>query len=393
MKLISSDLKAELNLRKEKIQQMLRTQNADACLVSTNINLLYTTGKVINGYVYIPVEGDAFFFVRRPAGYEDENLAYIRKPEQIPDILCENGYPLPEVLMLEGDEITHGEWLRYEAIFTPKKTLNATALLRTVRSVKTDYEIDLLKKSAQIQSDIFRRVPSMYRAGMTDTELAAEFEKAMRLAGCVPQMRTFGEAMESGLCAVWTGENACAPSPYDFSLGGAGHPALPLGDAGVKIENGTSVMIDCGGNFTGYMSDQTRTFSVGKLPQKAYEAHQVAREMMDAIADFIKPGTVCEDVYHLALGIADRHGISEYLMGYAQQAKFIGHGIGLVVNELPVLCDRNKTLIEPNMVLAVEPKIVVPGVGAVGLENSFVVTSNGTEKITLTPEEIIAIEE
>lgn len=370
---------------------MMATQQADACLISSNSNLLYTCGRVLNGFAYIPIEGEACFFARRPVGLQGEQIYYIRKPEQIPDILRENGITLPQVLMLEEGEISHNEWLRLNATFNPQKTIDATALLRMVRSVKTDYEITQTKLSAQLQSEIFALVPSLYRSGMTDTELAAAFEWEMRVRGAVPRMRIFGPSMEGALCTVWGGDNAAVPSPYDFSLGGAGHPAMPLGDSGIVLKTGTTAMIDCGGNFSGYMSDQTRAFSLGKIPTKAYDTHQIALDIIHHLEENIKPGVLCEDIYKDTLRIVDENKLSPFFMGYTQQAQFIGHGIGIVVNELPVLCDRNKTPIQENMILAIEPKFTLPGIGAVGLENSYIVRTNGLEKITTAPEEILPL--
>jgi len=79
-------------------------------------------------------------------------------------------------------------------------------------------------------------------------------------------------------------------------------------------------------------------------------------------------------------------------MGTKQQAKFVGHGIGLEINEAPVFAPRVKQELQPGMVFALEPKIVLPGVGPVGIENSWVINEHGVEKLTLCPEEIIDLE-
>jgi Xaa-Pro aminopeptidase len=148
-------------------------------------------------------------------------------------------------------------------------------------------------------------------------------------------------------------------------------------------------MVDINGNFTGYIADQSRTYSVGKLPQMAYDAHAVSIEIQEAIAKAGVPGATCEQLWQLSLDIVKKHGLEAYYMGTTQQAKFVGHGIGLEINELPVLCGRNPQPLEVGNTIALEPKFVLPGIGAVGTENSYIVQESGMEKITFAPEEII----
>lgn len=104
-----------------------------------------------------------------------------------------------------------------------------------------------------------------------------------------------------------------------------------------------------------------------------------------------KPGVACEELYDLAIGIVTKAGFADNFMGLEQKARFIGHGIGLEINEMPVLAPRMKQELEPGMVFALEPKIVLPGIGPVGIENSWAVTAEGVEKLTLCKEEIVEI--
>ena len=383
-------IEQELNIRWEKIQAKLKQEQIDACFISTNVNLLYTLGRIINGYVYLPQEGKPLVFIKRPEGIIDENFIYIRKPEDIPAILNEKNIGLPTTLLLESGEIYHDEWTRLEAVFQPAKIINGTTLLRKVRSIKTDYELEQITASARLQSLSYSQIPSLYRKGMTDHDLATAIEYNARLNGNLGIFRTFGQSMEIFMGSVLAGDNAEEASPYDFALGGAGiHSSLPIGHNGAPLIEGTSIMVDISGNYTGYISDLTRTFSVGKLHQKAYDAHQVAIEIQQQLVEMGKPGAVCEDFYLTALKIAEKYGLSDCFMGTKQQAKFVGHGVGLVINELPVLCNRNKELLKENMVIALEPKFIIKGVGAVGVENTFIVRKNGMEKITQVEEEII----
>lgn len=167
--------------------------------------------------------------------------------------------------------------------------------------------------------------------------------------------------------------------------------SCPLGANGTVLKEGTAIMVDMAGNYTAYMTDMTRVFSVGKLTDLAYRAHQTSLKIQSEIENVARPGTSCAELYNIALQITESEGLESYFMGTKQQAKFVGHGIGIQINELPVLTPRSKELLEPNMVFALEPKYVIPGVGAVGIENSFLVTESGLEKITLFNEEIIEL--
>jgi len=182
---------------------------------------------------------------------------------------------------------------------------------------------------------------------------------------------------------ILAGDNGGAVSPYDFALGGAGlHPSLPVGQSGVVLKEGMAVMVDIAGNFYGYLTDCTRTFGIGKLAPKAIEAHAVSIAIRNALAAAGKPGVRCEDLYALALEMADDAGLADCFMGGAQKAKFVGHGTGLVINEQPVLGARSKDILEAGMCIALEPKFVIPGTGAVGVEDTFLVTPSGMEILT-----------
>ncbi len=381
----------ELSIRLKKIQIALSGIAADACLISTNVNMLYVAGRVLNGYCYIPVEGEPVFFIRRPIGLKGDNVRYIRKPEQIREMLIEMGISLPNYLLVEAAEIPHLDFVRLEKAMQVNRVGDCTHLLREVRAIKTEQEIAFIKESAARQSEMFTELPKHYKAGMTDSDISIIADQILRKKGCMPNLRIFGSTMEGGISCVWAGDNAATPSPYDFSLGGGGVESFPVGDNGTVLKEGMSIMVDTGCAVNGYISDQTRTFSVGKLVQKAYDVHQVSLEIQTLLSQLIKPGVICEDVYQTALTIVNKYQLSDSFMGTFQQAPFVGHGVGLVVNEPPVLCDRNKTVIEANMAIAIEPKFIVEGVGAVGTENTYVVRKDGLEKVTEAEEGVLNI--
>ena len=380
----------DLNIRLKRVQQLLAEAGSDAALISTDVNIYYLTGIVFSGYIYLPAEGEPLWFVQRPSGLQGEQVIYIHKPEEISNVLKEKNIPLPESLFLEADQITHNEFIRLEAALHPVRTGNMTVLLRKARMIKTPWEIGQLRFSAKKHAEIFQAIPALFRKGMTEIEFQVEIEYLMRKTGSIGFFRTFGANMKVFMASLLSGNNADVPSPIDFALGGRGiHPILPIGASDDLITEGSAIMIDFAGNFSAYQSDMTRAFSFGKLPEIAYQAHQVSIEMHQWFMEEAKPGTACSDIYNQMLNMVKGSGFAANFMGFSQQAKFVGHGVGLEINEPPVMMSRSSDLLQKGMALAFEPKFVLRGIGAVGIENTYLVTDSGVEKLTVGVEEII----
>ena len=389
----SPALAKELKLRWNKIQQNMSDVHADGLLICDNVNLYYVSGRIFRGYCYIPVKGEPIFFVRRPLGLNGTQVVYIRKPEEIGEYLQKNGIAFPDKLLLESDSISYSDYKRYETIFTPKEILNGTALLRRCRSIKTPYEIDLIRQSGELHAKTYETIPSLYRKGMTDVEFSIELEHECRKLGSLGIFRIFGQSMEIFMGSVLAGDNADTPSPYDFAMGGAGlDVSLPVGCNGTVLTEGMSLMVDMGGNFTGYMTDMTRTYAIGSVQELALKAHETSIAIHQAIAAKARPGVAAKDLYELAAEMANHAGLSDYFMGHRQKAGFIGHGVGIEINEAPVLAPRSRDILAEGMVFALEPKFVIPGTGALGIENTYAVTADGVEKLTVCKEELISLQ-
>ena len=380
----------ELELKWRRIQQAMRQEEADGCLLTMNMNLYYVSGQVFNGYFYLPAEGRPYWFVKRLTIPETNQVHVIRKPEQIPDFFRDLNLAMPRKLLLEADELSYNEYIRLQHVFRAEATGNASALIRHIRMIKTPWEIEQMRISARKHEAVYREIPACYRPGMRDIELQIEIEKRMRVHGSLGYFRAFGSNMDIFMGSLLAGENAGEPSPFDFALGGTGmHASGPLGANGTLLREGTTVMADMSGNYTAYQTDMTRVFSIGKLPDRAYRVHRVALEIQARMERTAKPGVPCAELYRDALAMAGQEGLEDCFMGTRFQAKFVGHGVGLEINELPVLTTRSKDILQPGMTFAFEPKFVLAGIGAVGIENTFLVTDSGVEKMTLLDENII----
>ena len=386
------DQKNELTLRQRRVQQFIAAMQADACIITSPVNQYWLSGFVFDGYLLLYPEGEALLFIRRPAGITDGRAISIRKPEQIPSLLCEAGYALPRRLLLEADQLTFNSATRLQAAMEMPETLNISGELRRLRSVKSDWELNQIRESAQLHRQVYELIPSLYRRGMSDLELQIEIEREMRLHGSVGIFRSFGENMDIFMGSMLAGDNAQAASPFDYALGGGGiSPLLPLGANGTKLLPGMTLMVDMAGNYRPWMDDMSRTFAIGEVPDLAFEAHQLSIDIIRTLEQTAKAGTPCADLYLLAVEMVREKGMQSYFMGTTQQAKFIGHGVGLEINEPPVLTSRSKEILLTGMAIAVEPKFVLPGIGPVGIENTYIIHENRMENITLCEEEIIVL--
>lgn len=390
MKFIPDDLRLDIGTRISSIRHHMKAGGIDALLIASNANIYYTTGRFFRGYVYIPSDKDPIWFLIKPDVFDEEkDVVRIRKPEMIPQELAKRGYGLPATVGLEFGSLTYSDEQRLAALFPESKILDATQALQLARMVKTDWEIERMREDGIHQSEVYRRIPHCYQEDMTDVQLQIEIERVLRLEGCLGIVRTSGNLMDINLGSVIAGSNADVPSPYDFTMGGAGiDPSLPGGANGTTLKPGTTVMVDMNGSFNGYQTDMTRVWSIGEIPHLALRAHECSRSILRALESMGVPGTPVASLYDKALEIATNENLSQYFMGHRQQASFIGHGVGIELNERPVVMARSKDRLLKNMTIALEPKFVIPEVGAVGVENTYVVTDSGLKTLTVFPEEI-----
>lgn len=365
-----------------------------ALLIADNAMLYYLTGRVYSGWAFIPVDENvnSVWFVRRPVELTGKDVVEVRKPEEIPSRLEALGISLPEAVGLEMDALPYSTITRLQAVFPGAESYTASPIVAGARSVKTPLEISMMERSGVIHTAVYHKIPSLFSPGMTDFELDVAIEHLSRLEGCLGQFRIAGKSMEFFMGNVLTGENADAPSPYDFALGGKGmDPSLPVGASGEEIKPGTTVSVDVNGDYTGYMTDMTRVFSYGDIPSEAKAAHECSLAIHREFRRMAVPGTKASDIYEMAARLAREAGFERYFMGHRQKSGFCGHGVGIEINETPVIAPRSRDILQAGNAIAMEPKFVIPHVGAVGIENTYIVSPEGARCITNAPEEIIPL--
>lgn len=396
MKLIQESLSAETGLRIKRLQGILRETGGDALLVSSNANIYYTTMRYFRGYVWIPAKGEPLWFPIRPKVFDDEPfLRYIRKPEDIPAELEKEGFSCAgKTILFEEEAESYSDILRLRKAFAGADAGNGSGALRRSRMVKTPFEIELMKEDGLHQCAAYRRFTKAYREGMSDVEFQIELERILRLEGALGYSRKSGNLMEINLGSVIAGDNADNPTPFNFSMGGAGtDPSLPVGADGEIIRTGQTVMVDMNGAFNGYQTDLTRIWRLGEISDLAWKAQKCNIRILRELEKLGTPGTTVKALYERAVEIVKEEGLENYFMGHRQKAAFIGHGVGIELNEMPVVTGRSSDILMEGMTLALEPKFVVPGTGAVGNENTYVVRPSGLENITPFPDDIQEFEQ
>lgn len=382
----------EASLRIDRLHKAMAGAGIDGLLVADNADIFYLTGRVYAGFAYIPAGMAPLWFVRRPVELEGDGVVYIRKPEDMASHIVAAGLAIPRRLGLELDILSFNQAERLRSVFPGAECVDTTPMMRAMRAVKTDFEVEQMRLSGLKHEQVYRKIPKLYRVGMTDVELQVEIERISRLEGCLGVFRISGQSMEIYMGNVLAGRNADVPAPYDFAMGGRGlDPSIPGGAAGEEIKEHNAVMVDLNGNFTGYMTDMTRVFAVGSLPQEAVDAHQCSIDICRAFEREARPGVEARTLYEMCADMARERGLERYFMGHRQHAGFVGHGVGIEVNEWPVIAPRSRQILERNNTIALEPKFVIPEVGAVGIENTYVIEDTGARSLTNAPEEIVQL--
>jgi Xaa-Pro aminopeptidase len=385
---------AEIDGRLERFQEGLRAEGLDGALVVQETDLVYLAGTGQSAHLVVPAEGEPALYVRKTfeRAREESPLARVepfRSLRELPGALASCGLERGR-LGLELDVLPAAAYLGYARRLDTFELADCSLPLRRVRAVKTTWELERIHVAAEQLSHVAEWMARHARPGMTELELAAELERELRLAGHQGPIRFRAFNNELFYGSVLAGPSGAVPGSTETPIVGPGpNVAVSKGASARPIEEGEPILIDFAGAHEGYLADQTRTFSLGPLPRYLEEPYEAAREIMHRVAAAAKPGVTGAELYEKAMELAgDREGF----MGWGdERVSFIGHGIGLEIDELPLLARGWDEPLEAGMVFALEPKFVFPEVGAVGIENSYLVTGNGVERLTSAPEDLIEL--
>lgn len=382
--------KEEIFKRIKRFQESLNTAGIQAALIVQNADLFYFSGTCQDAHLFIPAQGEPLLMVRKSfeRALEESALDKIIYVQSYKDI-CKNitGFLNNKGrLGLELDVLPANQFFRYKEMLAPLELTDASKIIREIRMIKSPYEIARMKECISVTSEMYNEIPNLIKEGMTEIELTSRLEPLMRVKGNQgnPRMRAFNQEAPPH---VLSGRNSAYPSFFDGPTGGAGlNPAFPQGPGFKTIGRNEPILVDFSAVINGYVVDHTRIFSIGPLPGKLVEAHNTALEIKRSFIKEMKPGVDGKGIYDLAVSIAEKAGFAGNFMGPG--VSFVGHGLGLELDELPVIAKNYHVTLQAGMVLALEPKFVFPGEGTVGVEDTFVLTENGLEQLNMLDDAI-----
>jgi len=390
--------KSEIERRIEKLQRKLDENNIDGALILQKADLFYFTGTIQDAHLYVPCDNDPILMVykdmeRAVAESSIKNIVPLKNTGQIRSLLHDNGYALPHILGMELDVLPANLYFNYIKLFEHAKIIDISHHLRLIRAVKSAYEIDIIRKAAHLSDQVAGCVKDYLHEGITEIELAGKIEARARKLGHqgFVRMRLWGSELFYG--HLLSGPSAAVPSYLSSPTGGTGVSPSVAQSAGLRpIQRGEPVLVDYVFVLNGYMSDHARIFALGNLPDDLIRAHEAMLKVQTVIKKEAKPKVKAGKLYDMALELTKELGYEEYFMGVSdRRIRFVGHGIGLELDEYPFLAKGQELELEKSMTIALEPKLIFPGKGVVGIENTHVVTSEGLKQLTHFDERIVIL--
>ncbi len=386
----------ELRERVEDFQHALRVASLGGALITHKTGLYYLAGTIQPSQLYVPLAGDPLLLVRR-----NEERVVLESPwpteplhsfRDLADTITLRG-PIPERVGMELDVMPVLLFRRYQQALPDVEWHDVGATLRAQRSVKTVWELEQMRAIRPLASEMVAAIPELLEAGLTELELAARLEGFARRRGHQGRAWLRGYNLDMFWGHILAGPSGVVASSFDSPNGGWGlNPAKPDGPGLRVIEPGMPVLIDYMAARGGYVLDQTRTAVVGKLPAALQEAYDATLRVQEAVIAATRPGVFGSELFELAVEVAEREGIAEGFGGRGDnQVRFVGHGIGIEIDELPLLAAGWGEALQPGMVFALEPKYVHPSLGIVGIENSWLVTEAGAERLTPEGDGMLAV--
>ena len=390
---------SELNARMKAFRQIMDQQHPDweMAVVFSKINLLYFTGSMPEGMLVIEREKDATLWARK--GYERT-----LEESEFPAIKSMGSYrdaalaysQLPGKVHLETEFVPLAMYQRFQKHFQCASYQSLDFQIAQTRSVKSPWELHFIKLAGENHRKVLEDiVPELLREGMNETDLAAELYEAMVKEGHQGIARFAMHDTDVAVAQLSFGENSLYPTNFDGPGGNRGLNAAvtSFGNRNRKLKKGDLVFIDMGFGVNGYHSDKTMTYMFGQsLPKEVVAIHQQCVDIHDRVAEMLRPGAIPENIYETIMNDLTPEFKRNFMGFGTRQVRFLGHGVGLTVDEYPVLAKGFKAPLVENMVFAVEPKKGIEGVGMVGTENTFLVTPEGGRSITGTNPGLILVD-
>ncbi|MHC1728319.1 MAG: M24 family metallopeptidase [Syntrophobacteraceae bacterium] len=382
------------------LQSLLAAKEVDAAIIRHNSDLFYFTGTVQDSHLIVPAVGHPVLLVRRSISraLEESPLRPIIPMISMGELssavqeAC-RGMEL-KVIGFALDVLPTNSFFVYdEKVFPQQQIVDISFLIRKVRMIKSAWEIGMMRLAAEISKLVAESVPSLLRPGIAELELDADLEAIARKAGSAGMLRFRSSGLEMGFGHILSGPHAAVPSYTDSPTGGPGlSPAFGQGSGRRTIMPGEMVSVDTMVSRNGYNNDQTRNFCIGPPPARLAKAYEFVKSVHIRFRELARPGLLAGKVYEALWQWAEQDGWAQWFMGHSDpKISFVGHGIGLEVDEFPFIADGQKMILQEGMIFALEPKVIIPDEGLAGLENTYLVTSTGVESLNTATEELVIV--
>lgn len=392
--------KSEIDGRILILQRGLIERGLDAAMIVQHVDLYYLAGTLQTCHLLVPASGAPRLLVRKviERARSDSALADIQpltSMRKLPDHLKELCGPRPWRIGMELDVLPVKTFQFYlKTLGAESKIEDIASTILTQRQIKSAWELEQIRLSGTINDGLYAAMSDVLRPGMSTVALQGSLETAARELGNLGVSRFRGMNMECSPGVVVSGPGGAAPSHSQFPIGGRGiHPAMPHGADLDPIVPGIPIIFDFLTNATGYHNDQTRMAVVGAMPDDAQQIFDSMQTVLREVESILQPGSIPVDIYEAALAVAAAHGLGDAFMGPpGYGAGFLGHSIGLEVNEMPVLAPKFEEPLCPGHVFAIEPKYTHPDYGVIGLENTYAITETGFKRLSAAPEDVLVVD-
>ena len=388
----------EIENRLFRIRTGMEKQGIEALLVVQKMNFYYLSGTTQDGLIFIPLEGNPLLMIKREverAKVESpiKEIFPLKSSREMPLLIQAHSRKLPLGLGLELDMLPVKDYFKFQELFPSTKLTDASSILREARKIKSSFEINLMRKAGEIGKKVYHEGQKVLKKGMTEIEFGGLLEAAAKRCGHEGLLRVNSLNYEAYTWHVLSGLTGGIVSQSDSPMGGLGlSPAFPVGASLKVMRAHEPILVDFGTCYHGYQADETRMFSIGRMEQKFIDAYKACKEIHDTVLEEARPGADCEAIFVKTLQLAKKMSYKDsYLGPPGLQTRFIAHGIGLELNELPFIAQGRSYLLEEGMTFAVEPKIVFPGEGSAGIENTVAITEKGYEILTPVSQEIFQV--
>lgn len=381
--------KIELNRRMDNFRVKMDKDNPgwEMCIIISKVNQYYFVGTMQDGILVIPKVGRPIFWVRRAYQRAIDESAFVDiYPMKSFSDAASYYSSLPEIIHTETKILTIDLYNLLTKHFKFKTVKSLDMQVSYIRSIKSERELKALRKSGKIHKHVLTNiVPGLLYEGVSERDFFANLYTEMVKSGYQGISRFVMFDCDSFTGQVGFGVNSLYPSFFNGPGGQKGlNAAIPfLGDEKSKLKKGDLVFADLACGFDGYHTDSTNTYVFkGQVSDKAKKAHNKCIEIRQQIIERLIPGEIPSKIYSDIIGSLDDDFLLNFMGQGGNQVKFLGHGVGLHVDEFPVIAKGFDMPFEENMVLAIEPKCAIKGVGTVGVEDSYVVTKDGGECLT-----------